>query len=215
MTYAQSKWLYDILQEHGFEECVRAFEQNIETLGYDHNLNFQKQLCLQKLEVTTIGRSEYIQTEIGKYEQCLRESISMVNDMRFCDVYNIMKITWNYVLSKTIIDELKKELLNLNETEKLQSIMTENVKKYFTKAIEAGLMQEEVNGYKWLHNKGMKASLGYFLHKVFNPNGTTQIPYKRVESLFNVFRLDVAIDQALTVKKPQKWRNEIDTLFDD
>lgn len=110
MTYAQSRWLYDILQEHGFEVCVRAFEQNIETLGYDNELNRQKQLCLQKLEITTIGRSEYIQTEIGKHEQCLRDCMNQINDIRFCDVYNIMKITWNYVLSKTIIDELRKQV---------------------------------------------------------------------------------------------------------
>ena len=108
MTYEQSKWLYDIFQKQGFNECVEAVEQNIEILGYDEKLNRLKQVCLQKLEKTTVGRSEYIQTEIGKYEQCLRDCINQINDIRFCDVYNIMKITWNYVLSKTIIDILTK-----------------------------------------------------------------------------------------------------------
>lgn len=115
-----------------------------------------------------------------------------------------------------IYNTLCKELnISVKEEENLQSIMTENEKKYFTKAIDAGLMEEVENGYEWLHNKGMKASLGYFLHKVFNPNGTARIPYRFVESLFNESRLDRAIDQALIVKQPQKWRKEIDTLFDD
>lgn len=92
---------------------------------------------------------------------------------------------------------------------------TEREKEYFAKAIEAGLMEKTNSGYKWLHNNGLKASLGYFLNRVFNPKGTAQIPYQRMENLFNVTRLDTATDQALTAKKPQKWRKEIDTLFDD
>lgn len=92
---------------------------------------------------------------------------------------------------------------------------TEREKKYFTKAIEAGLMEKDGEKYRWLHNNGLKASLGYFLNRVFNPKGTAQIPYKRMENLFNETRLDTAIDQALTAKKPQKWRMEIDILFDD
>lgn len=92
---------------------------------------------------------------------------------------------------------------------------TEREKKYFAKAIDAGLMEKTDNGYRWIHNGGMKASLGYFMNKVFNPRGTTQIPYRRMEELFNLSRLDTATDQAITAKKPQKWRKEIDTLFDD
>ena len=90
---------------------------------------------------------------------------------------------------------------------------TEREKKYFAKAIEVGLMEKTDNGYRWLHNNGLKASLGYFLNRVFNPKGTAQIPYQRMENLFNVSRLDSIIDKALTTKKPQKWRKEIDTLF--
>lgn len=92
---------------------------------------------------------------------------------------------------------------------------TEREKKYFTKAIEAGLMEKDGEKYRWLHNNGLKASLGYFLNRVFNPKGTAQIPYQRMENLFNETRLDTATDQALTAKKPQKWRMEIDILFDD
>lgn len=76
-------------------------------------------------------------------------------------------------------------------------------------------MEKTDRGYRWLHNNGLKASLGYFLHRVFNPKGTAQIPFQRLEALFNKTRLDTAIAQALTVKTPKKWRKEIDILFDD
>lgn len=92
---------------------------------------------------------------------------------------------------------------------------TEREKEYFAKAIQAGLMKKDGENYKWLHNNGLQSSLGYFLKMVFNPKGTAQIHYKRMENLFKVSRLDSAIDRALSVKKPQKWRKEIDVLFDD
>lgn len=92
---------------------------------------------------------------------------------------------------------------------------TEREKEYFAKAIKAGLMKKDGENYKWLHNNGLQSSLGYFLKMVFNPKGTAQIHYKRMENLFKVSRLDSAIDRALSVNKPQKWRKEIDVLFDD
>ena len=103
----------------------------------------------------------------------------------------------------------KKEAVGISQSE------TEWEKIYFAKAVEADLMEKTDRGYRWLHNNGLKASLGYFLHRVFNPKGTAQIPFQRLEALFNKTRLDTAIAQALTVKTPQKWRKEIDILFDD
>lgn len=103
----------------------------------------------------------------------------------------------------------KKEAVGISQSE------TEREKIYFAKAVEADLMEKTDRGYRWLHNNGLKASLGYFLHRVFNPKGTAQIPFQRLEALFNKTRLDTAIAQALTVKTPKKWRKEIDILFDD
>lgn len=114
------------------------------------------------------------------------------------------------VLERQMIPSFKKK-----EAVGIYQCKTEQEKKYFAKAIEANLMEKTDRGCRWLHNNGLKASLGYFLNRVFNPKGTAQIPYQRMESLFNVSRLDTAIAQALTVKTPQKWRKEIDVLFDD
>ncbi len=96
-----------------------------------------------------------------------------------------------------------------------KQLITDNEERYFTKAIKAGLMKQKDNGYEWLHNNGLKASLAYFLKRIFNPKGNKPVPYKMLESLFGVTRLDTALDQAVTTKKPQKWRAEIDILFED
>lgn len=90
---------------------------------------------------------------------------------------------------------------------------TEREKKYFAKAIDAGMMEKTYNGYRWIYNNGLKASLAYFLNKVFNPDGFGRIPYKRLECLFEVKCLAVAVSKLLEVKKEQKWRAPIDALF--
>ena len=96
-----------------------------------------------------------------------------------------------------------------------EQALTDRAKKYFAKAVNNGLMKKSDNGYKWLHNSGSKASLGYFLNKVYNPNSTTTIPFKYLESLFNVKRLDVSLNHVLDAKNPQKWRKDIDVIFKD
>ncbi len=176
--------------------------------------DIEKRIIPQALDVlreTPCEFKKYIEQEI---ESAKNAKIKMIESFYLPGAihYKISKI---YVYNDERLKALNELRKSVKEEENLQSIMTENEKKYFTKAIDAGLMKEVENGYEWLHNKGMKASLGYFLHKVFNPNGTARIPYRFVESLFNESRLDRAIDQALIVKQPQKWRKEIDTLFDD
>lgn len=119
------------------------------------------------------------------------------------------------LLGVNIEPDKERPLLKQKQAASKPQQITKREKKYFAKAIEAGLMEKDGGNYRWLHNNGLKASLGYFLNRVFNPKGTAQIPCKRLEILFGVTRLDTAIDQALTAKKPQRWRKEIDTLFDD
>ena len=217
MGYSQSEWLYAILQEHGFEACVEAFKQNIKKLRYDEKIEELKRLCLQKLSITTADRDKYIQAEISKYEKCMRDSISQASDTGLCSVYNVISIVWNYVLSEAIIAELKQQAVELPQNVaggNRQEKITDLEMQYFKKAIEAGYMQETENGYNWLHNNGMKASLAYFLKKVFNPDGTKITPFKMLENLFNKTNLAVATSRLLDVKKEQKWRGEIDALFE-
>lgn len=101
-----------------------------------------------------------------------------------------------------------------NKTKEPQQ-RTEREKKYFAKAIEAGLMQETGTGYKWIYQSGSKASLAYFLKRIYNPDGLRETPYKKLEAHFSVTRLDRATQQLLEAKNVQKWRGKIDELFQD
>lgn len=98
-----------------------------------------------------------------------------------------------------------------------QDIMTDRAKKYFEKAIEAGYMEKMGSGYKWTFpiSRGAKAALSFFIMMVYNPDNCKQIPFKALERLFDVGRLDSAYSAMLTVKKPQEWRGMIETLFND
>ena len=93
-------------------------------------------------------------------------------------------------------------------------LTTPEAKKCFAKALQVGYMTEVEGGYKWVYCNGLKASLGYFLHKVFSPDGCSTIPYKELERLFGVSRLDRTIDQVVTSTNKQKWREAIDRLFE-
>lgn len=101
--------------------------------------------------------------------------------------------------------------------EEKSTIITDRAKKYFDKAIAVGYMAETETGYKWLWggNKGKKARLSYFLHKIYNPDGCQVTQYKQLENLFNESRLDSSTSQLMNAKKPQEWRNIIDKLFQD
>ena len=82
--------------------------------------------------------------------------------------------------------------------------------KYFPKAIEKGWMEKGEASYKW---KGSRAELAYFCGRVFC-TGNKPFPGKALKELFGVGRLQAAYDQAMLSKKPQAWRNRIDSIFD-
>lgn len=106
-----------------------------------------------------------------------------------------------------IIDELQPQ------RQAPQEPSTERAKKAFTRAIGAGYMEKTATGYRWLYNGGSKASLSYFLVQVYNPDVTSQTPFKSLGFLFGVKDLDKASDKAFTVKNPQKWRVPLDELI--
>lgn len=86
--------------------------------------------------------------------------------------------------------------------------------KYFDKAIEAGFMEKTATGYKWLFGGNMGlVRLGYFIHKIYDD--IEAIPYKRLEAMFGVKRLDSALQRALEsgqIDKVKKWKEKIDSL---
>jgi hypothetical protein len=95
-----------------------------------------------------------------------------------------------------------------------QEPSTERARKAFAKAVEAGYIEKTATGYRWLYNGGSKASLSYFVVQVYNPDGAGITPYKALDELFGVSRLDSAYNKAvLETKQEQKWREPIDELL--
>ena len=93
---------------------------------------------------------------------------------------------------------------------------TEQARKYFARALEAGYMRNEGKGYKWLYggDKG-QARLGYFCNKVYLPPR----PINKLEETFGVKKLSSSITNADNEAKRadvKKWRNEMNNdIFND
>lgn len=93
---------------------------------------------------------------------------------------------------------------------------TEQARKYFARALEAGYMRNEGKGYKWLYggNRG-QARLGYFCNKVYpHPR-----PINKLEEIFGVKKLSSSItnaDNDAIRADVKKWRNEMNNdIFND
>lgn len=94
---------------------------------------------------------------------------------------------------------------------------------YYNKAVEAGYMTYNVEGYVWLFGgrRGGKARLGYFLEKVYCLKATDRLSASKIrqlERLFKITRLDRVFYQNAGTGKTKsvlQWRNEIDSLFLD
>ena len=101
-----------------------------------------------------------------------------------------------------------------NKQRPTQEPSTDRAKKAFAAAVKAGYMEKTDLGYRWLYNRGSKASLSYFLVQVYSHDNSGATPFKALEQLFGFNRLDSAADKAIAnAKKPQAWRNEIDALL--
>ena len=137
-----------------------------------------------------------------------------------CDIIGSYELARKYIdeaLPKYPVHEQCKNTETAeNELTLPSELDTERARIYFAKAIEAQYIEATASGLQWIFGseRGRKASLGYFILKVFCPNNTEQIPEKAVNQLFGVDRIGSAISQILNAKKPQKWRKTIDDLFE-
>ena len=143
----------------------------------------------------------------GVIDECTRfKNLFNIDSIRGCDINfiaAIIDLNRGVGLMLEIVQRQAKSVLN--------KCMTERAKKYFDRALKSNYMIEKSNGYKWLWGEPRgKARLAYFLHGVYNPKGLEAIPYKSLQTLFRVTRLDIAVEQVINSKKPQKWRKEID-----
>lgn len=190
---------YDYIERQGSDDFyinkIAARLREVVELGID---SFS--MCIMRgLNEETLY---YVLKNNGEY--IWRERFKM-----FCELdqeaNEILKI-YDYVFPNSKADDTE-------SNKKKHEELTEREIKYYGKAIEAGMAEKKENGYKWLYNKGSKASLAYFLYKLFDQDGTGQIPFKRLGKLWRVKRLDTALRQAIGTKYEQSWRTQIINLF--
>lgn len=136
--------------------------------------------------------SEYTYTERFKMFEEIHHTAKEI-----LDIYNY------YVFPNSRAD-------NTESNKKDAEELTEREIKYYGKAIEAGMAEKTEQGYRWL---GSKVSFGYFINKVHRPKATERLPYKRMEKLWNIKRLDSAVNQSADWK--QKRKKDIDALFEE
>ncbi len=150
----------------------------------------------------------WYQEESGIYI-LTRRDITLLQE--YCGSYKLARKYIDEALPQTEPQQVTPIGVNNNSPSKI----TQKEVAYYDKVVTSDMAEKTEDGYKWLYNNGSKASLAYFLYKLFNPNGTGQIPYQRLNKLWGVTRLDSALTQALNAKHAQQWRTQIDSLFTD
>lgn len=104
-----------------------------------------------------------------------------------------------------------------------KQLNTPRARKYFQKAIEADYLEPAENGrYRWkgTNDKGNSSELAYFLGRVYNyvhtvsGNVGEDFPEESLNQLFGVRRLYSLLSQVYNAKKMQRWRSQIDALFE-
>lgn len=88
------------------------------------------------------------------------------------------------------------------------------IQPYIDEAITYQYIKRNGDAYKWVFGgrRGL-VRLGYFVSQIYRSKYYSPIPFRFLNKLFGVSRLDSAIDRCLGTKNPQKWRGEIDTLI--
>lgn len=159
---------------------------------------------LEELNQTSINQSagENTRAEIKMWCDMKRIDGSPIIDNMVTEAKEILDI-YNFVFQNSRAD-------NTESNKKDAEELTEREIKYYGKAMEAGMAEKTEQGYRWL---GSNVSFGYFIDKVHRPKATERLPYKRMEKLWGIKRLDSAVSQSADRK--HKWEKDIDALFEE
>ena len=143
------------------------------------------------------------------WEECKKLPPKVFNLLRELNAYGYIPIK---------DEENKNGEISLEE-----KLNTDTAKVAFKRAIDKGWIKKTGTHLMWLgsDDKKNKAQLAYFCGRIYGyrydenkfANVGKKIPYKALENLFNVSRLDVALKQVYDSKKKQKWRKEIDDIM--
>lgn len=115
------------------------------------------------------------------------------------------------------------EFSGSNNLQLPKELDTKKARQYFAKAIQNEYM-EKVGDYKyhWIgtNDKGNRSELAYFCGKVYGyvhtitGNAGEDFPEESLNKLFGVKRLYSSLTQVYNAKKPQRWRSQIDAIFE-
>lgn len=160
----------------------------------------------EKRPLIKVADSKFGDSTMPDYKK-MREHVFPCREWQYAKAIFLLKGKLNDVIAYPVTERpiLPKDLV------------TDRAIEYFTTAIKKGYMKKTETGYKWLYGgaRGCKVCLAYFTEKVFCPNNNESYPETELDKLFGVTRLQSALTQMYDAKKPQKWRNDIDSLFED
>ena len=212
------KWVYD---EPKPDVYVKFVNPKDEGFLYPHLAVLLKEAVLKKCRQDRKERVlSYIDAFMDLWKEGRSNQASQEQQKRPQEATNGHTPTITPQEQKTAAEP--KELKDLLPDE----LNTDEAVKIFQRAIDRGLIKKTATGLEWLQigTKGGKTQLAYFCGKIcgyenggenggYKGNVGNRVCYNEFEKLFNVSRLDRALAQCYEAKKPQWWREEIDTLF--
>ena len=179
-AYNQCQWLFNILGEYGFEECVKAFKDNMDTLRCRVKYEETLSIAVRQAAATTIGRDAFIKKTVGEYESVMRDSIEQA---RSADVYNVVPIIYNYALAEAVRDKL---LAMLTKHAEIQTGKTK-AKKKFADIIQYPDTNKLLERLHFLIDGKKGAAVGAVLQKAKMSGYLTKYPgRKEFESEFEL-----------------------------
>lgn len=199
---------------YSIEKCLGNYHVSPEEINEVALNKVRKQLQLHP-QIAPLEYLEYLKKRLAKTEMqsifALGHGLNKSNDGGFISVLN--GLLYEYRQKDCSRMRTHEDVVsNRPKMDRLERIrqFTEREKKYYGKAIELKYAKQIENGYEWMFEP-KRASLAYFLLKVFNPKGNRDMPCKLLENLWRVKRLSNAISDVKNTHS--QWKTNIDELF--
>jgi hypothetical protein len=147
----------------------------------------------------------------------------VVADHQFADWPSTLDRIFSVPLNDGWFDAfIEEEAEEPNSIKLPKELDTPRARKYFKIAIEKDWLKQEEGKYHWIgtNDRGNKSELAYFLGRVYNyvhtitGNAGEDFPEESLNKLFGVKRLYSSLTQVYNAQKPQRWRSQIDAIFD-
>lgn len=169
-----------------------CFKREVQGIGYRLQSGGYPDLTKEENEI------------LGKYVSFVYEAFCIAEELKILGLYVSEFNEHRDIVSKSSQINLPPELDN------------DRAREYLNKAQEAGFIAKTSTGYKWTMTagRGALAQLAYFCGRVYCPGNVGKLPETALNRLFGVSRIGAALTQVNNAR-PQKWRQKIDSIFED